>query len=218
MEETNIIIVEDHQIVRQALRMTLSRLSEKTICHEAQNAHEAIELLEKNPFCDLIMVDLMLPEIDGYQLLEIISEKFASIPAIVFSAVDTDEFVDKAMNAGASGFISKNASSEEIVASVQTVLDGGTVRPRIGKLNSVKQLVNQGKNASELAKEYKLTAAQTKVLEQLAKGLSNEDIANTLNLKNGTVRVHVSAIFKAMGVSNRSQAVLKLTKGGMKVS
>lgn len=217
MDSINIIIVEDHEIVRQALTMTLSHLGPNVTCQQAENAQQAVKLLESNPFCDLVIVDLMLPDVDGYELLRIISKRFASVPAIVFSAVDNEEYIEKAIDYGANGFVSKTATSHEIIQSVRIVLDGGSVRPTKKQAGTVRALVAAGKDVSELAKGYKLTQAQTRVLELLAQGLNNQDIAEQLKLQNGTVRVHVSAVFKAMGVSNRSQALLALAKGGLKV-
>lgn len=217
MDPINIIVVEDHEFVRQALTLTLARVGDAVKCLQAGDAQEAIKHLEANPFCDLIVVDLMLPGIDGYELLEIISKRFRSVPAIVLSAVDDEEFIEKAFSSGANGFVSKTATSDEILSSVKIVMDGGSIRPAKKQAGSVRTPGYRSKDVSQLAQEYGLTSAQTRVLSLLAQGLNNNDIAEQLGLQNGTVRVHVSAVFKAMGVKNRSQALLALAKGGMKV-
>ena len=100
--QTRILIIEDHVLVREAMALTLAQVGEGVSCQQASNATEAIAMLEADPDCDLLVVDLMLPEINGFSLLGIIAKRFPDVPALVVSALDDRESVQRAMKAGAS--------------------------------------------------------------------------------------------------------------------
>ena len=129
MMQTRILIIEDHVLVREAMALTLAQVGEGVYCEQATNATDALALLEANPNCDLLVVDLMLPEINGFSLLGIIAKRFPDVPALVVSALDDRESVHRAMKAGASGFVSKASSSNTLVEAVRTILAGGVFTP-----------------------------------------------------------------------------------------
>lgn len=212
-----IIIVEDHAIVRHAVALTLTGLGPTVTCDQVGDAAGAIRLLEQDPNYDLILVDLMLPEMNGFAFLGILAKRFPGVPAMVVSALDDSESVQRAMRAGANGFVSKTASSDEILEAVTIVLSGGVAKPKTAS-NGAARSVRQSKVKSiDLGQTFGLTPAQVRILELLSQGLQNKEIAEKLDLQHGTVRVHVSAIFKAMGVSNRANALLALSRAGLKV-
>jgi CheY-like chemotaxis protein len=128
--QTRILIIEDHVLVREAMALTLAQVGEGVSCQQASNATEAIAMLEADPDCDLLVVDLMLPEINGFSLLGVIAKRFPDVPALVVSALDDRESVQRAMKAGASGFVSKASPSNTLIEAVRTVLAGGVFTPR----------------------------------------------------------------------------------------
>lgn len=214
--QTRILIIEDHVLVREAMALTLAQVGEGVYCQQASNANEALALLEADPDCDLLVVDLMLPEINGFSLLGVIAKRFPDVPALVVSALDDRESVQRAMKAGASGFVSKASPSNTLIAAVRTVLAGGVFTPEATSGSS--DGGSRNRRASQaFAERFQLTAAQGRVLELVAQGKSNRDIAEFLGLSEGTVKVHVSAILRALGVTSRAQALLMMTRAGLRV-
>lgn len=204
---TRILIVEDHALVREAMAQTLVRLEPDTLCVEASGSEDALALLERDADWDLVIVDLMLPDLSGFSLLGVLAKRFPDIPTIVVSALDDPASLHRAMRAGASGFVSKSSSGEDLRLAVRTVLDGGVCVPE-GLLN------NAPRRKPSIAERFRLTAAQSRVAELLAQGKTNREIAELLGLSEGTVKVHVSAILRAMNVRNRAQALVTLTRSG----
>lgn len=196
------------------MALTLAQVGEDVHCEQASNATDALALLEADPNCDLLVVDLMLPEINGFSLLGVISKRFPEVPALVVSALDDRESVQRALKAGASGFISKASPSNTLIEAVRTILAGGVITPDSATGNDG----NRNRRASQaFAERFQLTAAQGRVLELVAQGKSNRDIAEFLGLSEGTVKVHVSAILRALGVTSRAQALLMMTRAGLRV-
>jgi len=207
---TKILIVEDHALVREAMAQRLACLEPELICLESAGADEALALLELHRDVDLAIVDLMLPGANGFALLGVLAKRHPDLPAIVVSAMDDDASVRRALASGASGFVSKASSGEVLALAVREVLEGGMPTPRAS-------LAARGTRSRPPAERYGLTNAQARVMELLATGGSNREIAAKLGLTEGTVKVHMTAIYRALGVSSRSQALVLLSrrdKGG----
>lgn len=205
---TRILIVEDHALVREAMAQTLVRLEQGVECVEVPDSEQALARLEQSPDWDLAVVDLMLPDLNGFSLLGVMAKRFPDVPAVVVSALDDAASVRRAMRAGASGFVSKASSGDVLREAVRKVLNGGIYAPDIATAGD-KRRPNQ--SVSEC---YGLTAAQTRVVELLGQGKTNREIADLLTLSEGTVKVHMSAIFRAMNVRNRAQVLVALSKKG----
>ncbi|MBN8441296.1 MAG: response regulator transcription factor [Thauera sp.] len=195
------LVVEDHALVREAMAQTLSRLDATIACVEASDAETALRRLEEGGF-DLAIVDLMLPDMNGFALLGVMAKRFPDVPAIVVSAMDDDASVRRAIKGGASGFVSKTRSGEELLRAVRVVLDGGVHTP------DAPAPARRG----GVSEQYGLTPAQTRVVEFLAQGRTNREIADVLGLSEATVKVHMSAIFRALGVSSRAQALVVISR------
>ncbi|MBP7442609.1 MAG: response regulator transcription factor [Thauera sp.] len=208
---TKILIVEDHALVREAMAQSLSRLESGVECFEAADGDEALAVLESQPDLDLAVVDLMLPDVNGFSLLAILGKRFPDMPAIVVSAMDDDASVRRALKAGASGFVSKASSGEVLLRAVREVLDGGVPTPVRSAASPVRA------SARAPAERFGLTTAQARVLELLAGGRSNREIAELLGLTEGTVKVHMTAIYRALGVSSRSQALVAIARSGARL-
>ncbi len=207
---TKILIVEDHALVREALAQTLSRLAPDMACVEASGADEALAKLEGGDDWDLVVVDLMLPDMNGFSLLGVLAKRFPDVPAIVVSAMDDPTSVRRAIKGGASGFVSKASSGDALCEAVRTVLDGGVYLPDVDHA--------AGKRAAAPVNErFGLTPAQTRVMELLSQGKTNREIADLLGLSEGTVKVHMSAIFRALKVSNRAQALVVISRHGTRL-
>lgn len=204
----NVLVVEDHALVREGLLQTLRKLEGDVDCTGVRDAEEALALLERegSEKFDLCLLDLMLPGLNGMGCLGVLRKRYPDMPIVIISALDDRSTVDRAMRAGASGFVSKSSPGEVLLSALQQVLAGEIYIP--SSLNEDASLTRKKRGNRSLAEEYDLTAAQMRVLEPLIQGKTNREISELLGLTEGTVKVHVSAILKALKVNNRSQALL----------
>lgn len=208
---TRLLIVEDHALVREAMAQTLTRLESGLECVEARSSEEALALLSEGGDWDLAVIDLMLPDMSGFSLLGVLAKRFPDVPTIVVSALDDQATLRRAMKVGASGFVSKSSSGDELRHAVRTVLDGGVFFMPMESPDDARR------SGRPLEQRYRLTTAQTRVAELLGQGKTNREIADLLGLSEGTVKVHMSAIFRAMNVRNRAQAVVALSRSAARV-
>lgn len=202
-----ILIVDDHALVREGMAQVLAHLEEEVECVEISSAAGALEKLQQDSF-DLAVVDLSLPDMNGFSLLAVLSKRFPDTPAIVVSASDDDETVRRVIQGGASGFVSKARSSKELLEAARFVLGGGVHAPPL------KTPARSGRQKAPPGERYALTVAQTRVLELLAQGNSNSEIAGLLGLAEGTIKVHVTAILRALQVKSRAQVLVALARDG----
>ena len=201
-----ILVIEDHALVREGLLLALKALEEMDAPAEilgARDAEEATRLLEANDDFDLTLLDLMLPGTGGLAFLGVMRKRFPHIPVVILSALDDADTVMKAKRLGAAGFVSKASPTDVLLGALREVLAGEIWLPP-----EYREMTGKRRRARTVADRYGLTKSQASVLEFLAEGKSNRDIAEMLGVTEGTVKIHVSAIFKALGVSNRSQALL----------
>lgn len=195
-----LLAIEDHALVREGLLQTLRKLERGIVCVGAQDAEEALRLLELDggDDYDLCLLDLMLPGLHGMGCLGVLRKRYPTLPVVVISALDDPATVARAMRAGASGFVSKSSPGAELLVALRHVLAGQLYLPPWLR----------GRRSSTLEDLYLLSTAQMRVLEPLIQGMTNRQIADLLGISAGTVKIHVSAILKALNVSNRSQALL----------
>lgn len=202
-----ILVIEDHALVREGLLLALKALEEAGSSPVevlgARDADEATRLLEQNDDFDLALLDLMLPGTGGFPFLGVLRKRYPHIPVVILSALDDADTVMKVMKGGAAGFVSKASSTDVLLGALREVLAGEIWLPP-----EYRNLSGKKKRARSVAERYGLTKSQACVLDLLAEGKTNREIAELLGVTEGTVKIHVSAIFKALGVSNRSQALL----------
>lgn len=201
-----LLIVEDHALVREGLLQSLQKLERGVECKGVADAEEALQLLETGgDDYDLCLLDLMLPGLNGMGCLGVLRKRFPAMPVVVISALDDRNTVERALRAGASGFVSKSSSSDTLRAALRQVLDGEVYLPPSIREDESGERKRRGRS---FADEHDLTPAQMRVLEPLLQGKTNRQISELLGLTEGTVKVHVSAILKSLNVENRSQAML----------
>ena len=205
-----ILVIEDHALVRDGLRTSLRALAADVEVIGAETVDVALEVLKQQDV-DLITLDLMLPGIKGQSALPAMRRRFPTIPIVVLSALEDADTICAVMDAGAAGYVSKAAPVGELLDALRKVLDG-----EVFLAPAHQQMLDRtraGLNAvGTMARRHGLTAAQARVLEILADGGSNRQIAEVLGLSEGTVKIHVSAILKALGASSRAEAVLLMNR------
>ena len=202
-----ILLVDDHAVVRQGLKMFLGLDPDLEVIGEAENGEEAIRLTrELNP--DVVLMDLLMPVMDGITAIAHIRRDFPDTEVIALTSVLEDEAVMKAMRAGAIGYLLKDTQAEELRRAIKAAAAGQV------------QLSPQA--AARLMREVrapespeKLTERETDVLRLLALGRANKEIALELNIGEKTVKTHVSGILRKLGVPSRTQAALYAVRIGL---
>lgn len=202
------IIADDHPLFRDALEQTISNSIKDLQIIQTGTLDSVIESLEGSEDVDLVLLDLKMPGVQGFSGLIFLRAQFPNIPVVVVSASEEAQVIKRVMELGASGFIPKSASMEDMQAAVQTVLAGEVWVPQnIDTENS------DDDEESDVARRLTtLTPQQLRVLMMLRDGLLNKQIAYELSVSEATVKAHVSAILQKLKVDSRTQAVIVSSK------
>lgn len=220
-----ILIVDDHPLIREALRQVLSVLDTGINLLETQNFTETLAAVGGNPDLDLILFDLGLPDVDGIDALSELRKRHPAIPVVVLSASEHPSTVLRAIEIGAMGYIPKTTSSQLLLNALKLVLSGGVylpvevLRQHEGTPEPALRLAAQASQVGKMLtpRAIGLTARQADVLARMVQGKSNKLICRDLDIAEGTVKIHVTAILKALNVSNRTQAVIAVGKLGLQL-
>jgi len=207
-----ILVVDDHPLVLDALAALLPQLGSGIVVRAAAHAAEAIAILDGEPDVALVLLDLGLPGVRGQDVLADFLLDYPGVPVVILSATDDDATVNAALAAGARGFIAKTASAPALLEALRQAIDG--VVCRAGD-RAVAAMPVAGPGASPGALVPGLTARQGDVLRLIAQGKPNKVICRDLRLSEGTVKVHVSAVLRALNVASRTQAVAELARRGI---
>lgn len=190
------LLVDDHALFRHGLRLLLDRLGGKHVFIEAENCAAAFAEAAAHGDIDLILLDLALPDLNGLDGLVRLRELCPTTPVVLLSANENSHIIVEGLRRGAQGFIPKSSSLDVMAGALQLVLAGGVYVPTNGMAGR-----------AEPPDEHRaLTARQREVLALLVKNLSNKEIAQALDMRVNTVRVHVAAILKILDVENRNDA------------
>lgn len=195
-----ILLADDHALFRAGVKQLFAALDRRVETMEVANGAEVMRLAKSQPDFDLVLIDLAMPEVDGFAGLAAFRAHAPSVPVVVLSGSEDPVDVQAALDAGASGFIPKSSSSDVILGALRLVLAGGVYVPP--------EVLVGGGTAVSKAQLAALTPRQREVLALLGQGKSNKEIGATLNLSEATVKQHVSAILKTLRVANRMQAVI----------
>jgi DNA-binding NarL/FixJ family response regulator len=202
------IVADDHPLFRGAIRSALLMASPQSIVEEAGSFEDATKLLSENPEADMVLLDLNMPGSSGLSGLISLRATQPAIPVVVISAIDDSLTIRRALDLGASGYVSKSASMEEIREAISTVMAGGISTPR----NFTPESESDPEVADLIPRIQSLTPQQKRVLAMLAEGLLNKQIAYELSVSEATIKAHVSAILQKLNVDSRTQAVIRLSR------
>lgn len=203
-----VLVVEDHALVREGLVEALRELQPGAVAVGAAEGNEAMGLLDAEKF-DLVLLDLLLPGTRGQTLIGVIRRRFPDLPVVILSAQDDPETVARALSQGAAGFVSKTASTGTLLDALRRVLAGEKyIAQDLREAVSRSAASHLNGKDGDLVQRFGLTPAQGRVFELLVEGGSNSKIAELLGVTEGTVKIHVSAILRALKVDNRAEAVL----------
>jgi len=206
MSPPQIIIADDHPLFREALGLALSKRFGEVQLHEAGSMEELQLVSAQHTDADLVLLDLHMPGVQGFSALIYLRAHHPELPVCVISANHSPTVVDRAMAHGAAAFIHKSAPVDEIHAALSTVLEGGLWQPHEPTAEPKAEEMDVASRISEL------TPQQFRVLMMLTDGLLNKQIAHEIGISEATVKAHLTAIFRKLGVSNRTQAGLLISR------
>jgi DNA-binding NarL/FixJ family response regulator len=211
LRSLKILVADDHVLFRAGLGYLLQRLADQVEVAEAGSLEEALERLQNTAGIDLVLVDIMMPGMDGASGIRRIRERAPAIPVVAVSVKDRPEDVRAVLDAGAAGHIPKSSTPEVMLGALRLALSGGRYLPPT--LLEARQLreASDGFVGDRVRPQRpidRLTERQRDVLSLLAQGMTNREIGARLGLATGTVKIHMTRIFKALDVTNRTQAVI----------
>lgn len=212
-----VLIVDDQTIVRAGFAALLNAQADITVVGEAGDGLEAVQLAQRHR-PDVVIMDIRMPRMDGLEATKRIlaDTRNDALRVLMLTTFDVDEYVYEALTCGASGFLLKDATADELVSAVRVVARGDSLlSPQVtGRLirEFTRQRRNQPQPAAELAS---LTARETEVLVLMAGGLSNSEIAGRLVVSEHTVKTHVARVFTKLALRDRAQAVVMAYESGL---
>ncbi len=202
---STVIVADDHPLFREALIHAVAKVMPGAAIVEADSLESLQHSVEANGAADLLLLDLNMPGVSGFSALAWIRQNHASLPTIVVSAIDDPNVMRRALQHGAAGFIPKSSSISTMEAGIDAVLEGEVWLPDGVDREGSELESSEAGVATSLSS---LTPHQFRVLMMLGEGLLNKQIAYQLGVSEATIKAHVTAILRKMGVSNRTQAVL----------
>lgn len=205
----NILIVDDHRLFAEGLSRLLETLEQAVALEQCYSAQQAIQKLDSaNTNYDLLLIDLLMPGIDGIGLLRAISERQIKTPVAVISSTDDTKTINQLMANGAIGFIPKSVSSEVMLSAVSTLLQGDIYLP--DELWNQLDFLDTGSyeaSASAKSGQAALGERQIEVLRLMARGNTNKQISAILAISEATVKYHIGVLFRTLGVNNRTSCI-----------
>jgi DNA-binding NarL/FixJ family response regulator len=204
------LIADDHELFRSGMKQLLVDVLHAEDVREAETMDHALEILTNDGAGDLILVDWRMPGMSGAESLAALRDGFPEAKVAVISAWEERADILAALGAGVHGYIPKSLPSSQIATALQGILDGRIfVPPAMGKREG-----GSGDSTSPKLDQDKLTLRQRDVLTELLKGQASKEIARTLDIAEGTVKIHLAAIYRALGVRTRAEAIAKMSKAG----
>jgi two-component system NarL family response regulator len=203
MDAVSVVIVDDHPVVRDGLSLILSNESDLQIAGEAATGAEALALIPQvRP--NIVLMDLVLPDISGSEVIRKVCNDISDINFIVLTSVAGDEEIFRALDAGARGYLFKDMARKELVQAIRSVQSGDRYIP-----------AQVGAKLAESLPRHGLSPRETEVLQHVAAGLRNKEIAYLLSLSEATVNAHVKRILEKLHVSDRTHAVTTALRRGI---
>jgi DNA-binding NarL/FixJ family response regulator len=209
-----LLIIDDHPVVRDGLAALLRQLGPEVTVLLADGATQGLGIANDHRDLDVVLLDLTMPGSDGFAALHEFGRLQPQLPVVVLSSSEDPRDVRRALGLGALGYIPKSAPPQTILAAVRFVLAGNVYVPTL-MAQDAPSTPNEAQDHSAPKSGLSLTSRQIDVLRLLCEGRSNKEIGRTLGVSQKTVKVHVTAIFRALNVANRTQAAAMADKAGL---
>jgi DNA-binding NarL/FixJ family response regulator len=214
MEPIKILVVDDHEVVRDGISVMMGRQQDFAVVGEASNGLEAIEKVQDlHP--DIVLMDLRMPQMNGVEAMRRIRSEDSEVKFIVLTTYDNDEYIFDAIEAGAKGYLLKDASREELFQAVRAVHQGESlIEPGVAA-KILDRLAQLSRRSNQTSVAELLSDRETEVLQLMASGSPNKAIAAALSISESTVKTHVANIFQKLEVNQRTEAVTKAMSLGI---
>ena len=212
-----ILIVDDHALVRRGMGHVVRESFPDAEIVEAGNAAEALDAMATG--VDVALVDVRMPDADGLELLHEMKAGWKDVPVIMLTSFDHAHYVRRALAEGAAGYMLKDATPEDLAQAITVAISGGgnVLSPRV--IQNLFEATDNGRRTRTATAPHRphgsLTQRETDILALLAEGKSNRDISRALFLSEKTVKAHLAAIFRKLGVTNRTQAAMAAVSMGI---
>ncbi|MGS0894377.1 response regulator [Burkholderia stagnalis] len=210
-----ILIVDDHAILRDGVEMLLRQEDGDTVVVQASSADDAVRMLDQHTDLDAVVLDLKLQGMDGLAALAVFARMRPALPVIVLSSSEDLSAVRSAFAQGAMGYVPKSASPRTLLSAIRIALNGERYVPPLLLDEQAARQQDGAAGPPPVSRDPVLTQRQIEVLRYLAEGVPNKLIADQLGLSEKTVKAHITAIFKALNVINRTQAAAAGRKAGL---
>lgn len=200
-DKIKVMLIDDHSIVRDGLKMLLQLNESIVVCGEAGSLQDALDVIEQvDP--DLILLDFKLPDSDGVNGCSIIKRRYPKVKIIILTAYAEKSLVLETLRAGADGYLLKNIKYDVLVSTIQLVYQGAHILDPAVSEGVISNLKNNG----EITENGELSPRELSIIQLLSSGKSNKEIAETLSISDKTVRNYISNLFKKINVTNRTEA------------
>lgn len=212
-----VLIVDDHELVRRGLGHVVRDCFPDAEVVEASNAASALELMPHD--VEIALVDVRMPDSDGLELLHELKTRWPEVPVIMLTSFDHAHYVRRALSEGAAGYMLKDATPDDLEQAIKVAISGGgnVLSPKV--IQNLFEATAADPSAPEGSRGARpagaLTQRETDILALLAEGKSNRDISRALYLSEKTVKAHLAAIFRKLGVTNRTQAAMAAVSMGI---
>jgi len=214
MKKIRLLIADDHKLVREGLRTMLEGQGEFQVVAEAANGHEAVErALQVQP--DVVLMDIGMPDMDGLEATRCIVEKAGAIPVLVLTVHEEDDYFFRALEAGAHGFVVKDADSRDLAAAVRAVHAGGTFLYPSMATKLVEDYLQRVNTGEERESYERLTRREQEVLRLVGEGRTNAEIASMLYISINTVQNHRSHIMDKLNLRSRAELMKYAVRMGL---
>jgi two-component system NarL family response regulator len=198
-----VLLADDHTIVRKGVAQILSEQPDIRVIAQASDGTSAIEMYRRER-PDVALLDLRMPGLEGVEVVTALRQEFSEAVLVMLTTYDTDDDIDRALKAGAKGYLLKDVAPADLVACVRTVHQGGTWISQVIASRLVARMT-----------QVQLTPREIAVLRQVASGGSNKEIADALNISEATVKIHLTHLFEKLGATSRTDAVAKAVERGL---
>jgi|SoimicmetaTmtLAB_FD_contig_71_397750_length_1177_multi_2_in_0_out_0_2 DNA-binding NarL/FixJ family response regulator len=212
-----IMVVDDHALVRRGMAYVVKEGFPEADVVEAESSAAALEVFHGGTEIDLALVDVRMPDLDGLELLRAIKAEWPTVPVIMLSTYENAPYVKRALADGAAGYLLKDATPEDLSQAINVAMSGSgnVLSPRV--IQNLFEDQESGGHGTQNGRrsDYSLTQREHDILALLSEGRSNREIAGALFLSEKTVKAHLAAIFRKLGVTNRTQAAMMAVQMGV---
>ena len=207
-----ILIADDQELIRESLKIILSTNNEFEVIDTVGSGKEVVESIRRH-IPDIILMDVRMPDMDGVQCTKFVKEVYPEIKVIVLTTIDDDEYIFSALKYGASGYLLKGVSLDELTSAIKTVLQGGAIfNPNVAsKVTKIFSEMAKNNIVAERIHDEdlpNLSDTEWKIIQQVSQGLSNKEIAEILKFTEGTIRNYLSVILDKLQLRDRTQLAI----------